>query len=289
MNSALNQVYYSQKNQGPSNALQGPSNELQGQCRPGAELQSVTQEPCAWDVHKAVGANYQLSSNGQQMSVTERKDCLKPVLPNPSTIKVNSTQSNWDQETRVGRDCCTVTLEEKESQLPGYYQLSGYDPTYHNPKQSIGEPTHFSKHQDSTLLHSNEESKLIFSNLSNLKEINQLFARPYKGFFMGAGTRSLGNKDIETALQQGVLTNLRDKPCQVTRGTSLFRFDCLPEFGNPQRVQHVVEPPVKLGGWIRGGDNTRDHVRRVDYHRRCMNKTNNLVVHKVPKCGVTHC
>ena len=91
---------------------------------------------------------------------------------------------------------------------------------------------------------------------------------------MGSGTRSLGNKNVETALQQGVLTNLREKPCEVTRDTSFYRYQCLPEFGNPQRVQHIIEPSLNSGGWIRGGHHTRDLVRRVDYDRRCKNWRN---------------
>jgi hypothetical protein len=123
--------------------------------------------------------------------------------------------------------------------------------------------------------------------LSNLREINQLFTRPYAGFYSGPGMRSLDNKDLETSLQQGLLTNLRQKPCEVTRGTTLFRYQCLPEFGNPQRAQHIIPPPVEIGGWIRGGDNTRDYVRRVDYQKRCLNKENGNIVNKVPKCGPT--
>ena len=84
---------------------------------------------------------------------------------------------------------------------------------------------------------------------------------------------------------QFILTNIKEKPCEVTRGTTFYRYQCLPEFGNPQRVQHIIQPPVEIGGWIRGGDNTRDYVRRVDYQRRCLNVVNNLAINKVPKCG----
>jgi len=93
---------------------------------------------------------------------------------------------------------------------------------------------------------------------------------------MGAGQASLGNKDIESELYHGLDTRGGPrKACDVLSGVSIDRFECLPEYGNPQRVQHVVEP------WIRGGDNTRDHVRRVNYERRLKNSKNSKVINKV--------
>jgi hypothetical protein len=91
---------------------------------------------------------------------------------------------------------------------------------------------------------------------------------------------SLNQKDLESALQQGLLTNLRQGPCEVSHGKSTYRFQCPPEFGNPQRIEHIEPPPIPVGGWIRGGDNTRDYVRRVDFQRRCGNLINDQVVNK---------
>ena len=219
-----------------------------------------------------------------------RKKCDHPVehkWPQPVLLSKN-TDFNWNYEGRVDRDCCAVTLDEKEAQRPGFYQLSGYDPycdSACNYADRMSEIMHFQKQYRNAYCYVDNDSDLRYSELSNLREINQLFTRPYKGQFMGAGTRSLDNKDIESALQQGILTNLREKPCEVTRETTFYRYQCLPEFGNPQREKHIIPPPVSVGGWIRGGDNTRDHVRIVDYHRRCLNKVNNLAVNKVPKCG----
>jgi hypothetical protein len=218
-----------------------------------------------------------------------RKLCQHEIMPLPEPVQLSqSTDFGWNYEGRVGRDCCAVTLEEKESQRPGFYQLSGFDPDCQNAgnyANKMSEIMHFQKQYRNPYCYVDNETDLTRSELSNLREINQLFTRPYIGWYMGAGTRSLGNKDVESALQQGMLTNLREKPCEVTRGSTFYRYQCLPEFGNPQRVQHVVEPPVEVGGWIRGGDNTRDHVRRVDYQRRCLNRRNELAVHKVPNCG----
>jgi hypothetical protein len=92
---------------------------------------------------------------------------------------------------------------------------------------------------------------------------------------MGAGQRGTTNKDVETELICGLDT--RGGPrraCDVLSGVSIDRFQCLPEYGNPQRVEHVV--PV----WIRGGENTRDYVRRVNFEAKMKNRRNNEAISK---------
>ena len=145
---------------------------------------------------------------------------------------------------------------------------------------------HFQKVYRNDYHYVDDETDLIHAELSNLRERNQLFTRPYAGFFSGPGQPSLDHKDLESALQQGLLTNLRQKPCEVTRGTTFFRYQCLPEFGNPQRIQHIEPPPAELGGWTREGEPTRDYVRRVDYQKRCLNQFNDQIINKVPRCAL---
>ena len=98
--------------------------------------------------------------------------------------------------------------------------------------------------------------------LTNLRENHQYKVQPYVGHYSGPGTRSNDNIDLETALIQGVSTNSREKSCFKHRNAPLGRFNCLPEYGNPQRVEKIIFPTT------RGGDHTRDYVRRVDYYRR---------------------
>ena len=75
------------------------------------------------------------------------------------------------------------------------------------------------------------------------------------------------NKKLETELMSGLDTRSRTRrSCDVLSGVTIDRFQCLPEYGNPQRVQHVMEP------WIRGGDNTRDYVRRINYESKLKNR-----------------
>ena len=70
------------------------------------------------------------------------------------------------------------------------------------------------------------------------------------------------------------------KQCGRTGGKDItsYAMNYLPCFGNPQRVEHVVEPSPDIGGWIRGGDNTRDLVRRINYKNRCLNQKNTEIL-----------
>lgn len=202
-------------------------------------------------------------------------------------MSVKKNQSPvWDQLGRLKDDNCTIKLDEKQSKLPGSYQLSGYDGSYQYISDYVArldEPMHFQKVYRSDDAYVDEESYLWLAELNNMRYKNQLFTRPYVGYFCGPGQPSIGNKDLESALQQGLLTNLRQKPCESSRGKTGFNFMCLPEYGNPQNPLHCTNPPVNVGGWGRYGLPTRDLVRRIDYQRRCFDHDNNQKIHKTNK------
>lgn len=216
-----------------------------------------------------------------------KQQLVRPVESNgEEPVKLGKfTPFQWDQKNQLREDNCTVTIEEKESQRPGTYQLSGYDPSFQYVNDYIDrmdQPTHFQKVYRNPHAYVDDESYLWLSELNNMRYINQLYTRPYAGFYCGPGMPSLGQKDLESALQQGLLTNLRQKPCESCRGKSMYRFQCLPDFGNPQKESHVIPPPVHLGGWIRGGVPSRDFVRRIDYQRRCADQMNTKDINKGP-------
>jgi hypothetical protein len=195
-----------------------------------------------------------------------------------------SNSPKWDIEGRLRDDKCTIKVQEKESKRIGDYQLSGYDgrtqtvPNYSNFMEQSR--THFQKVYSNPNTYVDDESRLILSEQSNPRYINQLYTRPYAGFFCGPGMPSLGHKDLESALFQGLLTNLRQKPCESSRGRTGYNFIPLPEYANPQRVECIIPPPVDMGGFPRPGIPTRDMVRRIDYQRRCLNQMNNGVISK---------
>lgn len=210
----------------------------------------------------------------------ENRPCVHKDLSRQvnEPIKLNTEQANQvgktdktdvkpslDYECRIKRDCADVSLTEYQATQTGQYQLSGFDPTPQTDSQYSSVLSALTKSQKVTNAGPfvSQENNLIYSQVNHFKGNQQLMTRPYVGMFAGAGSPSIDNKELETALFQGDLTNLRQKPCQVTRDTTLYRYQYLPEFGNPQRVQHIIPPPLGIGGWVRGGDATRDYVRRV--------------------------
>ena len=184
--------------------------------------------------------------------------------------------TEWNKLTSLRQDVCAQTLEENQSQMPGIYSTKNHylDRWCEGPVKyanMMSEPMHWQKDYRNACS-VDADSHLRYSDLTNMRYINQLSTRPYVGNpAMQAGNRSLCNKDLETQLLTGY-TATTFKSTEPTSGVTIDRFECLPEFGNPQRVQHTVEP------WVRGGDQTRDYVRRVDWERYCMNKGNNKAI-----------
>jgi hypothetical protein len=180
---------------------------------------------------------------------------------------------NWNDQTRLRYDSCARHAYDQQSKGSGRYNTGApgwrWCETGTEYSRNMCEPFHYQKVYRNGCKVDNE-SELMHAPLSDPRLINQLYARPYRGSYMGAGQASATNKNTESELFHGVDTRGGPrKACDVLSGVSIDRFECLPEYGNPQRVQHVVEP------WIRGGDNTRDHVRRVNYERRLKNSRNN--------------
>ncbi len=175
----------------------------------------------------------------------------------------------WHNLTRLNEDVCAQTISERQSQMPGLYsvQTPGYRWCESQKSYSmlLSEPAHeYKQYRNGCVV--NQESNLRYGPLTNLKNIFQLYTRPYLGNYMGAGQPSEGLKDIESELIMGLDTRgVPRRACDVLSEVSINRFDSLPEFGNPQKVEHVVEP------WIRGGDGTRDYVRRVNYENQFLN------------------
>ena len=189
-----------------------------------------------------------------------------------------NTYPNWDDQTRLRYDSCARAQFDKESMAPVAFTTDsiGYrwceSPAAYSDLNSAR--LHYPKQYRNGCVVSNE-TELLHAPLTNPRYLQQLMTRPYLGGFMGAGQRGRTNKDIETELICGLDT--RGGPrraCDVLSGVSIDRFECLPEYGNPQRVQHIV--PV----WVRGGDNTRDYVRRVNYETQMKNCRNNAIVNR---------
>lgn len=185
---------------------------------------------------------------------------------------------DWNNSTRLRQDICTQTLEEKQSKGSAKYKLGtpGFNwcesqETYSN---NMSELTHYQKVYTNAC-NVGIENELRYADLSNKRYIQQLFTRPYKGAYIGAGQNTDEHKDLETKLFTGLDTrSYARRACDVLSEVSINRFECLPSYGNPQRVKHIV--PI----WVRGGEHTRDMVRRIDYKRRLENMKTDKIVNK---------
>jgi len=182
----------------------------------------------------------------------------------------------WHGRDRISDDLCEVTKREQESTYPGCYQVTGYDPCKQTPSdycQVLSTLMTNQKQYYNPLNYADADTRLTHPPLTNMKTIHQLFTRPYVGSYQGPGNRSTDPclTDTESFLLQGFATS-QFKPCEGTSGKDItsYGMNYLPCFGNPQRVEHVIEPPTALGGWVRGGEHTRDFVRRVEHRKKCL-------------------
>lgn len=176
----------------------------------------------------------------------------------------------WRAKTNVFDDPCQVGVRERQSQDTGVYQTNNFF-------RKCGEPIHTDCTIDQTFTYpkvwgnvhqcnTDVDSDLRYSNLTNLKNIQQLYNRPYLGQgYRGPGSNALSGSDMESNLLQGQTTTTY-KPCEGgTQEAYIDRWDYLP--GHPQMTPITLEHTVEA--WTRGGVNTRDLVRRMNYGDYC--------------------
>lgn len=193
-----------------------------------------------------------------------------------SNCQVNNYKPIWNGLNNIRDDLCAQNLYEYQSQLPGCYRTDNFFRPCETQEQYatlMTEPAQFYKpYRNACKV--DVESVLRNAELTNMGEIYQLYTKPYVTVpYMGAGTNSLNNKAFESQIQQGYITENK-QACNPTSGVTINRFDCLPAFGNPQRVEHIIP------AWVNGGENTRDYVRRVNYQQMCLNAQNNNIINR---------
>lgn len=187
----------------------------------------------------------------------------------------------WNGITRVGEDLCTQRVDEMQSALPGCYYTNNFFRYCESQDQYANlmtEPGHFYKPYRNAC-QVDVDSVLRYADLTNKGEIYNLYTRPYQsGPFKGAGTNSISPAliELESRLIQGHYAPT-DKACERTSGISYNRMQCLPNYGNPQRTEHILQEYL---GAPRGGDNTRDYVRRINFEKSCLNRLNNNLINK---------
>lgn len=183
----------------------------------------------------------------------------------------------WNQLGNLREDRCAQSIQEYESRGPGCYETWNFYRWSTSPEQYASymqEPGHMQKvYGDACNIDS--ESDLKFAPLTNMRDIYQLYTNPYATVpYMGAGQGTF-QVDLESELQQGQLTK-SFAACNSISSQTQDRFSCLPNFGQPQRIEHIMFPGNATGLIV--GLPTRDFVRAVNYNKYCQNQLNNALL-----------
>jgi hypothetical protein len=196
---------------------------------------------------------------------------------NKNCIKFNkSTKFNIQQLTRLRDDKCYENVRNKFSTGPGNYTTSNYNDCNCEIKDtkelSLQQPATF--YRDGYGWASNNgcnidnDSKIRNSDsLTNKKEINQLFTRPYSTVpYMGRG---VGDVCTESKLRSSEDT-VQNRPCNNLAGVYIDRF--IPQIPcirtNVQRPKNIIPEDSDIN-WIRGGQPSRQIIRNKDYLTKC--------------------
>ena len=179
----------------------------------------------------------------------------------------NATCPQWRAKTKVFDDPCTVGVRERQSVDTGDYQVTNFFRECGQPvmtkctiDQTFTYPTVWG---NVSQCHVDQDTDFRYPPLTNLKNVQQLFTRPYKSQgYQGAGSNNLHMKDLESALIQGNTTTTY-KGCENTNEVYIDRFEYLPEYAKITSIEHTIEP------WTRGGTLSRDLVRRLAYDDYC--------------------
>ena len=170
--------------------------------------------------------------------------------------KINRTQLHGT--TRLSDDKCYIDLKTYQSSNIGQKILEtpGFKPTQqiNQYAHELHDIAHYPK-QYRNADKSNIETKLFHSDITQYKQHKQLFARPYYGQYKGPGQPNSDNKNIESLLYQGNRTKISKS--NNLAGVTIDRFSYLPVCFFPQKVENII-----MNGIVRGGDATRDFVRR---------------------------
>lgn len=213
------------------------------------------------------------------MNSTQKINCRS------TPIKLARGPLEWNGLNRLGDDPCEIRKQEQESVGPGNWNLTGYDTTIENTCDRLERLSTLMSHQKPyyNIAYVDRDTELTHTPLTNLRTIHQLYTRPYVANYKGPGRHSICPKkmDVESRLWQGEF-DPNISSCVRTSGLDItsYGMNYLPCAGNPQRVDRVVEPNPATGGWIRGGENTRDLIRQIDQRRNCLNKENSMILRR---------
>ena len=199
------------------------------------------------------------------MKQSNQISVIKTKKPN----KKQSSKSVFDENiynknlylhsgTRLKDDVCYNNLRTYQSSNVGQKILEtpGFKPKQlaNQYANELSDVAHYPK-QYRNAHNANLETQLLQSSLTKFRQNQQLFTRPYLGQFMGPGQNGNLNKDLETNLLCGEIARIQKS--NNLAGITIDRFDYLPACCFPQLEQNII-----MNGMVRGGEATRDFVRR---------------------------
>jgi hypothetical protein len=199
--------------------------------------------------------------------------CSKPNVCCPN--------DKYNKKDSIRSECCYVNADERQSVLPGQYNLQNYYACSCIPTQAVSiaidNPTMSLRDGYGWIgqrgcLVKNDSKMRNGSSMTRDKIPQQLFTRshlttPYMG-------RGAGDPCSETYLKEGEDT-FQNRPCNNLAGISTLGYQmtplisCLKDVQNPN---HII-PELNSKDWIRGGYPSRQWIRNQWYCHKCKNKT----------------
>jgi hypothetical protein len=119
-----------------------------------------------------------------------------------------------------------------------------------------------------------DNDSALRSELLTNKNYRHQLPQQYNAGYFGKGAF---NVDAESVIQGGNLTSFGDRACNVLSGVSIGNFytPMIPRLSKEvQNTKHII-PEDNSKGWVRGGLNSRDMFKQLDYKQRCDYKNNN--------------
>ena len=194
---------------------------------------------------------------------------------------MNFQKLQFQELTRLNEDSCSVDLLHNTSLKPGYYNTKNFRNINCKKNKQIALNVSLAHpeiiHNDGygiSLCDIDTDSRLRNAhNLTNLKNINQLYERPYLTTpYMGRG---IGDICKETKMNPGEST-MQKRPCNNLAGIHIDRFDtqvpCIKR--NIQNSVNII-PEDTDNNWVRGGQDSRQLIRNKNYLKQCGYRYNN--------------
>ena len=179
--------------------------------------------------------------------------------------RLNTNCAGFRAKTRTFDDPCYVAVRERQSNDTGKYQRTNFFRKCNEPVWddcSLNNLQVYPKVHGFDQCNMDRDSNLRYSPLTNMKNVQQLFTRPYRGAYRGAGTRTTDNLDVESDLLQGQYRPTL-KSCEPTSEVYIDRWEYLPAAISPTKIENTIEPFTRIG------INSRDTIRRMAYGGYC--------------------